>query len=55
MIDVEYPKSKEDFIKYLHDNNIIHRDLKPANIMLNKDEAMVADFGFARCIGMYII
>ena len=42
-------------IKYLHDNNIIHRDLKPANIMLNKDEAMVADFGFARCIGMYMI
>jgi len=29
MIDVEYPKSKEDFIKYLHDNNNIWNDIEP--------------------------
>ena len=29
MIDVENPKSKEDFIKYLHDNNNIWNDIEP--------------------------
>ena len=49
---VKYFKGICNAFRSCYDNNIIHRDLKPANIMINKDEAMVSDFGFARSIGI---
>lgn len=33
---------------YLAENYIVHRDLKVANIFIQKGQAKIADFGFAK-------
>jgi eukaryotic-like serine/threonine-protein kinase len=35
---------------YAHAHGVIHRDIKPENILLEDDQAVVADFGVARAI-----
>jgi tetratricopeptide (TPR) repeat protein len=35
---------------YAHSQGIVHRDIKPENILLQDDQAMVADFGIARAV-----
>uniref|UniRef100_A0A7S1FNY0 Protein kinase domain-containing protein n=1 Tax=Corethron hystrix TaxID=216773 RepID=A0A7S1FNY0_9STRA len=38
-------------IGHLHRHNVVHRDIKPENILIDKrNEAKIADFGFATCI-----
>jgi tetratricopeptide (TPR) repeat protein len=34
-----------------HEAGVVHRDLKPANIMVERDDAIIMDFGIARSSG----
>src|SRR4051812_34212746 len=36
---------------YAHSHGILHRDIKPENILLDADQAVIADLGIARALG----
>ena len=39
-----------DALSFAHRHNVLHRDIKPENILLEDDQAYIADFGIARAI-----
>jgi serine/threonine-protein kinase len=38
-------------LDYAHRHGVIHRDIKPENILIEDDQAVVADFGIATAVG----
>ena len=45
---IQLAQQVAEALAYAHSKGVIHRDIKPENILLDKNGALVADFGIAR-------
>jgi eukaryotic-like serine/threonine-protein kinase len=49
---IQLAQQVAEALAYAHSKGVIHRDIKPENILLDKNGAMVADFGIARAVSV---
>jgi serine/threonine-protein kinase len=47
---MEIAKAVGSALEFAHEQGIVHRDIKPENILLQRGQAMVADFGIALAV-----